>query len=114
MICPFCKMEVKNIKLHFDRKVECGGHIDMVHFSESYGEHLKIFNREREKLKRKRNLENDPNFYKKAMERSRAKQQAEDPIKHKERQQEARKKQLAAGPDFEKKRTRSKKKTFSC
>ena len=130
MECPFCKITAKNIKLHFDRKSECAENIDMVHFSERYAAYKKAIDQEREHLKRKKYLEDDPNYYNKAMkktrekqqtedpvkynqakeenrkmkEKSRAKQQAEDPIKFKENEQKARKKLLETDPNNEKKR----------
>ena len=52
MECPFCKIAVKNIKLHFDRNSECAQKIDMVHFSESYNDYKKMLDKNREQLKR--------------------------------------------------------------
>ena len=65
MECPICKVRVKNLKLHLERKPECEKCIDMVHFSESYCEYVKIICREKERLKRQRKLEADPDFEKK-------------------------------------------------
>ena len=107
MQCPFCKVEAKNLKLHFERNPECEKNIDMVHFLESYHEYMKIIGREKEKLKRQKKLEKDPHYFNKAMNKCRAKQQAEDPMKYKkiqkEKKEDARKRQLEADPDVEKK-----------
>ena len=100
MECPFCKLGVKNIKLHFDKRLECAKNIDMVHFSKSHYEYVNIIAQEKAKLKRQRILEMDPDYYRKAKKKSRAKQQAEDPIKYRETQQEVRQKQLDADSNY--------------
>ena len=45
--CPICKLVVKNVHLHFERKKDCGKQIDMVHFSEEYERYKKAKDRKR-------------------------------------------------------------------
>ena len=58
MECPFCKAEIKNVNIHFQRKPECGGKIDMVHFSNNFEDYKKRSerirkNKEMQKLREK-------------------------------------------------------------
>ena len=96
MECPFCKIACKNIKLHFDRNSDCAKKIDMAHFTERFERYKKIIDQEKEALKRKRNLESDPDYYNKAKAKSRKKQQSGDPAKLQKAQHEGREKSRIA------------------
>ena len=47
-ICPFCQTLVKNINLHFSKKLDCESKIDKVHFKTIFADFTK---RTREKKK---------------------------------------------------------------
>ena len=62
MHCPFCKSLVKNIKIHFERRLDCGNQIDMAHFAqafEAYAKMKKKRNKEKRKSKSKKEEQRD-------------------------------------------------------
>ena len=52
MECPFCRLAVKNLQLHFSRKVECGEKVDMNHFSNRFETYRKEMNKIRDREKK--------------------------------------------------------------
>ena len=90
--CPICRICIKNIQIHFQRKLECGAQIDMDHFNIAHEE----FRKENIK-KRKTQLKAN----------NRQKHKTADPeafrLNHNEEQAKTRKKQKAADPEAFKK-----------
>ena len=104
MECPICKVPVKNVSIHFERKVECGKRIDLVDFSNKFEVYKKEANRRR-RIKdnaneRRRQLEKDPSYYKHAMGETRKKQAEKDPEKKKKAEEEVRRRQLEKDPSY--------------
>jgi hypothetical protein len=64
MECPFCRLAVKNLQLHFSRKVECGEKVDMNHFSNRFETYRKEMNKIRDREKKKKQKEKDPITFK--------------------------------------------------
>ena len=60
MECPFCKLLVKNIKIHFERKQECGTKIDIDHFANIFEAYKKAKQKEQNKKKQQTLKEKDP------------------------------------------------------
>ena len=61
-ICPFCISLVKNIKLHFDRKSDCGNKIDTDHFNKMHTHFLSLKRRNQKNIsdqKRKKRLKSE-------------------------------------------------------
>ena len=85
MECPFCKAGIKNVNIHFQRKPECGGKIDMVHFSNNFEDYKKRYERVRKN---------------KEMQKSREKQMKEDPDNYVKAQQKIQGSQLYKDPDY--------------
>ena len=117
MECPFCKILVKNVKLHFEKKLECGNRIDKDHLSTKFEQYQKMNLRKQNQMRQQKFKEKDQEKYKKAQEQARKKRKEEDPEKykaaydeankrkredpekHKKDQEEARKKRLKEKPD---------------
>ena len=65
MECPFCRVIVKNVQLHFNRKIECGDKIDLDHFLQIFEKYRrqadkqynKVANEKAQKKKKEANLE---------------------------------------------------------
>ena len=68
MKCPFCRIFVKNVRLHFERKPGCGNMIDMVHFIKGHEQWKIVKERERHRINaektRKKQKETNPELYK--------------------------------------------------
>ena len=112
MICPFCKISIKNIKINFDRHVECGRKIDMDHFLSNHNEYLQEKRRNQlriAQMKRKTKLkeENREKFREdnnKAVKKSQIRAKEKDAEKFRKAHNEAAKKSkiIAKEKDAEK------------
>ena len=64
MKCPFCRISIKNIKIHFQRHGNCGGKIDMEQFIPIHTDFLLKKWQERKRLadqkRRMKKQEDDP------------------------------------------------------
>ena len=98
MKCPFCKTLVKNIKIHFERKLDCGNEINMAHFVQTFETYQKGRVKEANRMKQQRLKEKDPAKFKQAQDEARQKRKEVDPAKYKEDQKEAREKRKKADP----------------
>ena len=69
MQCPTCKDMVKNLNLHFLKRLECSNNIDLVHFQSNFEEYkkrrYKQDTKERKEKSRKKKIEEDPEQYRK-------------------------------------------------
>ena len=54
MHCHFCKSLVKNIKIHFERRLDCGNQIDMAHFAQAFEAYAKMKKKETKKRENQR------------------------------------------------------------
>ena len=98
--CPLCKLLIKNVLLHFERKDACGKQIDMIHFSQEYARYKKDKdrkrNRENKQKSNQKQKQADPEGFKKrnleAVKKSQNKQKQEDPTGFNKRNLEAAKK----------------------
>ena len=98
MECPFCKILVKNIKIHFERKIDCGNKINMAHFIQTYVAYEKIKIKEGNKLRQQILKEKDPAKYKEGQKEAQKKLREKDPAKHKENQKKSIKKLIEKDP----------------
>jgi hypothetical protein len=104
MECPFCRITVKNINLHFQRQPICGNKIDMVHFSNVHEQFRAQKERERNRIKAQnyklRKKQADPESFKlnesNANKRKREKQKETNPELLKLNQSNADKRKIAA------------------
>ena len=94
MECPFCKIVVKNMKIHFERKFECGNKVDIGHFSTIFVQYKKRNDQEKNRLYQQRYKEKDPDKYKKEQEeaRNRRKNKTQKNIKRTKKMQETKEK----------------------
>jgi hypothetical protein len=78
MECPICRTLIKNVQLHFYRRIDCGDKVDMDHFTQIHEEYRKQNNRERDKIKKLKQKEANPEAFKfnhnKAQQKTREKQ----------------------------------------
>ena len=67
--CPFCRIKVKNVHLHFTRNIICGGKVDMEHFSKQFETYKKnkskLDNQERQRKWAKKEKEANPQTFNK-------------------------------------------------
>ena len=123
MECPFCKILVKNLHLHFERNGNCANNIDMTHFSQEYTRYKKMKDRKRilENTKRtqQRMKHEDPAAFNKrhaeASKKSQKKQKQQDPAGFSQKNTEAvkkaqRKQKLEDPADFSRRNTEAAKK----
>ena len=101
MKCPICKAMVKNVNLHFQRRLECGNNVDMAHFQSNFQEYKKRADRrrwrkdanERKNNSRKKKIDADTEKYKKdnadAQKKRRKIREEKNPIDYRQELSEA-------------------------
>ena len=99
MECPFCKTVVKNVKLHFEKKIDCGKEVDKEHFLLIFEQYKRRRDLEKNRIYQQRYKEKDPIKYKKTQEEARNKRKEKDPKKYKKEQEEARNKRKEQDPE---------------
>ena len=60
MECPFCKMKVKNLDLHFTRAVNCGKNIDREHFTQLFQKIKSMREKEMQRNRKQAHKEKQP------------------------------------------------------
>ena len=113
--CPICKDNVKNVKMHFEKKLACGQKIDIDHFEPIHAEFKKEKrNYQIQRSKAKSKDEDSQNFIKKrnaATQKSQAKSKDIDQQKFIEKRNTATQKSEAKSKDIDKQKFRNKKNT---
>ena len=84
MECPFCKIVVKNVKLHFVKRIECGEKVDKDHFLPNFDQHKKRKDLENNRIRKQKFKERDPLKYKAGYYNSNKQKKEEDPAEKNE------------------------------
>ena len=103
MECPFCKILVKNMNIHFERKLECGNKVDTDHCSINFAQHKKLNDLEKHRIRQQKYRQIDPDKYKKDQEEARNRRKEQDLDKYRKDQEEARKRRKEQDPEKYKK-----------
>ena len=90
MECPFCKIVVKNVSIHFERALQCGDKIDKNHFTTKFHQYKREIDKGKNKIYKQRYKEKNPVKYKESNDKDRNRRKEEDPEKYKKAQEEAR------------------------
>ena len=114
MICPFCKISMKNIRIHFERKPSCGNQIDMNHFlsintkyiQEKRRKQVRIAVEKRRTKLREENIEKFKWNHNENKKRNYAKRKAENPEQFKQHHNEVNERSRAKKKKEEPERSR--------
>ena len=83
--CPFCRICIKNIQIHFQRKSECGAQIDMGHFNIVHEEFRKENIRRRKTQNKQEQREKQKKVALESFREKQNKQKANNRQKHKQK-----------------------------